>query len=131
MTMAGGGVPREKWFDEIGGPRGAAFAATALMQLQDSPVDVANYFTGEIQGFGLFNFHGVPRKTFYAVSYTHLRAHETVLDLVCRLLLEKKKNITDNTTDPFSYHPQAHTTTPILHRQRRTTFRLTTTCTHT
>src|SRR5665811_505236 len=24
-----------------------------------------------------------------AVSYTHLRAHETVLDLVCRLLLEK------------------------------------------
>ena len=29
-----------------------------------------------------------------AVSYTHLRAHETVLDLVCRLLLEKKKNDT-------------------------------------
>ena len=27
------------------------------------------------------------------VSYTHLRAHETVLDLVCRLLLEKKKQI--------------------------------------
>ncbi len=27
----------------------------------------------------------------YPVSYTHLRAHETVLDLVCRLLLEKKK----------------------------------------
>ena len=30
--------------------------------------------------------------TLEAVSYTHLRAHETVLDLVCRLLLEKKKN---------------------------------------
>ena len=30
--------------------------------------------------------------TSYAVSYTHLRAHETVLDLVCRLLLEKKKS---------------------------------------
>ena len=27
------------------------------------------------------------------VSYTHLRAHETVLDLVCRLLLEKKKAV--------------------------------------
>ena len=27
-----------------------------------------------------------------AVSYTHLRAHETVLDLVCRLLLEKKQD---------------------------------------
>ena len=31
-------------------------------------------------------------KKMKAVSYTHLRAHETVLDLVCRLLLEKKKN---------------------------------------
>ena len=32
-----------------------------------------------------------------AVSYTHLRAHETVLDLVCRLLLEKKNK--HNTQD--------------------------------
>src|SRR5665811_1747706 len=31
-----------------------------------------------------------PRRSFRPVSYTHLRAHETVLDLVCRLLLEKK-----------------------------------------
>ena len=30
------------------------------------------------------------------VSYTHLRAHETVLDLVCRLLLEKKKQHNTN-----------------------------------
>ena len=29
---------------------------------------------------------------YASVSYTHLRAHETVLDLVCRLLLEKKKH---------------------------------------
>ena len=28
----------------------------------------------------------------HPVSYTHLRAHETVLDIVCRLLLEKKKH---------------------------------------
>ena len=31
------------------------------------------------------------QRTTTPVSYTHLRAHETVLDLVCRLLLEKKK----------------------------------------
>ena len=31
-----------------------------------------------------------------AVSYTHLRAHETVLDLVCRLLLEKKNQSSQN-----------------------------------
>ena len=34
---------------------------------------------------------GVPHHGTLPVSYTHLRAHETVLDLVCRLLLEKKK----------------------------------------
>ena len=37
-----------------------------------------------------------------AVSYTHLRAHETVLDLVCRLLLEKKNIHILNT--PASLH---------------------------
>ena len=31
------------------------------------------------------------KRSIGSVSYTHLRAHETVLDLVCRLLLEKKK----------------------------------------
>ena len=37
----------------------------------------------------------IPDKTEWhnivAVSYTHLRAHETGRNLVCRLLLEKKK----------------------------------------
>ena len=33
-----------------------------------------------------------------SVSYTHLRAHETVLDLVCRLLLEKKNISTKGDT---------------------------------
>ena len=37
------------------------------------------------------------RRLPIAVSYTHLRAHETVLDLVCRLLLEKKTKTTNNT----------------------------------
>src|SRR5450756_2694177 len=34
---------------------------------------------------------GIRPGRVYAVSYTHLRAHETRHDLVCRLLLEKKK----------------------------------------
>ena len=38
--------------------------------------------------------HAGPGHPRDAVSYTHLRAHETVLDLVCRLLLEKKKTDT-------------------------------------
>ena len=52
------------------------------------------------------------------VSYTHLRAHETVLDLVCRLLLEKKKQRQDivdghsticKTTDRFDLTTSMHT----------------------
>ena len=55
----------------------------------------------------LFATYGVAGSAVSAgsgtVSYTHLRAHETVLDLVCRLLLEKKKN--------------KHTTPPIIQRE--------------
>eukprot|EP00826_Nyctotherus_ovalis_P032106 TRINITY_DN25926_c0_g1_i1.p1 TRINITY_DN25926_c0_g1~~TRINITY_DN25926_c0_g1_i1.p1 ORF type:complete len:353 (+),score=72.81 TRINITY_DN25926_c0_g1_i1:457-1515(+) len=36
-------------------------------------------------------YHKSCLKRYDAVSYTHLRAHETSLHLVCRLLLEKKK----------------------------------------
>ena len=39
-----------------------------------------------------------PPHTLGAGSYTHLRAHETVLDLVCRLLLENKNTNTLNTS---------------------------------
>src|SRR5665648_1157079 len=52
--------------------------------------------------FGIANNHCSPvRRSYFCiyfvpvscnpVSYTHLRAHETRHDLVCRLLLEKKK----------------------------------------
>ena len=40
------------------------------------------------------------------VSYTHLRAHETRSNLVCRLLLEKKKNFFNDTatTEIYTLH---------------------------
>ncbi len=41
--------------------------------------------------FALFQFGIKKIIKIILFSYTHLRAHETVLDLVCRLLLEKKK----------------------------------------
>ena len=56
----------------------------------DSILEVAwiKYFGSleyeELSGDISFDNNNVP------VSYTHLRAHETVLDIVCRLLLEKK-----------------------------------------
>ena len=45
---------------------------------------------------------GLFQRTAGPVSYTHLRAHETVLDLVCRLLLEKKKPYTTHHNDCFT-----------------------------
>ena len=54
------------------------------VELYDSAL---HYCTGKLnKGVRLFL-----QEYFDSVSYTHLRAHETVLDLVCRLLLEKKK----------------------------------------
>ena len=53
------------------------------------------------------------------VSYTHLRAHETVLDLVCRLLLEKKK-ITIKKKNTFLAHSTKQTT-HHLHRTAHST----------
>eukprot|EP00831_Metopus_contortus_P058104 TRINITY_DN50343_c0_g1_i1.p1 TRINITY_DN50343_c0_g1~~TRINITY_DN50343_c0_g1_i1.p1 ORF type:complete len:157 (+),score=24.24 TRINITY_DN50343_c0_g1_i1:30-500(+) len=42
---------------------------------------------------GIFFLFVIPMySALIPVSYTHLRAHETSLHLVCRLLLEKKKN---------------------------------------
>ena len=41
----------------------------------------------------LVDYENPDNNSFVAVSYTHLRAHETRHDLVCRLLLEKKKRI--------------------------------------
>ena len=50
--------------------------------------------------------HVTKRHVLRAVSYTHLRAHETVLDLVCRLLLEKKKLQTMCDITPFDIYIQ-------------------------
>ena len=73
-------------------PHGAAEAA-----LQQFGVNAqrcfGHSFAGEVRRdvrHGAGGEHGALHGV-QAVSYTHLRAHETVLDLVCRLLLEKKK----------------------------------------
>ena len=52
-----------------------------------SSAEVARYEKLELD----LDLHATFDNPFNPVSYTHLRAHETVLDLVCRLLLEKKK----------------------------------------
>ena len=51
-------------------------------------------------------------KNVSSVSYTHLRAHETVLDLVCRLLLETKNKYT--TINTYDYYIKTHTYTTTI-----------------
>ena len=75
MMKEGQGLVREQWSAEMGGPKGAAFAAWALISLQEAPVDAANFYTAEVQMFGMFNLNGVPRKNFYA-----FKAFRTLLD---------------------------------------------------
>eukprot|EP00657_Telonema_sp_P-1_P001846 TRINITY_DN14566_c0_g1_i1.p1 TRINITY_DN14566_c0_g1~~TRINITY_DN14566_c0_g1_i1.p1 ORF type:complete len:140 (-),score=3.96 TRINITY_DN14566_c0_g1_i1:12-431(-) len=58
---------------------------------QSRPHTATSISTAGLSGSPLQTSAPITPKT---VSYTHLRAHETVLDLVCRLLLEKKKNQT-------------------------------------
>ena len=48
--------------------RGAAFIAAVLVDLQDSPIDVANLYSGDSSPFGLFSRHGVPKTTFHAMK---------------------------------------------------------------
>ena len=83
MMLQGQGPDRERFYEQIGGAPGAAFSACALMFLQDSPVDVANYYMADNHGFGLFSFHGTPRKTFHA-----FKGFRLLLDTPLRLKAE-------------------------------------------
>ena len=61
-----------------------------------SKATVSNWLKDEVWSQEIYKTHKrraakENSKRIRTVSYTHLRAHETVLDLVCRLLLEKKK----------------------------------------
>ena len=70
------------------------------MCIRDRVIGCVNAFEAVGEVTHACPMHDVTGQAFdldiVAVSYTHLRAHETVLDLVCRLLLEKKNTPTAN-----------------------------------
>ena len=78
----------------------AAIASAVLGQVEEVIIIMAIVALNAVIGFSqeyraeqaIAALKKLAVPTVRAVSYTHLRAHETVLDLVCRLLLEKKKN---------------------------------------
>ena len=74
----------------------ACFRSRAVCIHADDRVAVHFQSQDEVVDGLSHRIEGVP------VSYTHLRAHETVLDIVCRLLLEKKT--THKKKKHHSYH---------------------------
>lgn len=58
---------RQRYYEAMAGVPGAAFIASALIELQDAPLDVGNLFHGEVGAFGIFNEFGVPQKNYYAL----------------------------------------------------------------
>ena len=73
------GEARERWYARQGGAEGAVFAACALIALQDSPLEIANFYSADNQPFGMFSFHGTPKKTYHV-----FKAFRTLLDLPIR-----------------------------------------------
>jgi hypothetical protein len=67
----------------MSGPAGAAFVVAALADLQDAPVDVANFFRAEPGAFGLFNEYGVPQ-----ANYSALLCFRRMLDCASRVAVE-------------------------------------------
>ena len=62
-------------------------SATKQSNFKQKALDKIGLDETQVNEIEPVNFEG-----WASVSYTHLRAHETVLDLVCRLLLENKNN---------------------------------------
>jgi len=63
---------REK-FDTMRGPKAAAFVASTLMLLQDCPLDMANYYTADVNPWGMFDSFGVPGKVYFTfVAFNRL-----------------------------------------------------------
>lgn len=67
---------KERHFAEMCGAGGAAFVTTTLLELQDTPIDLTNFFHGEIGAMGLFSEHGRPQKNYYGfLAFKHLIDH--------------------------------------------------------
>lgn len=67
ITKSGTPAARQRYYEEMAGAPGAAFVAAALVELQDAPVDVCNFYHGELGGFGIFTEQGVPLKAYQAL----------------------------------------------------------------
>jgi hypothetical protein len=71
---------RQRAVEQMSGVGGAAFIAASLIEFQDAPVDVANFFHGETGIFGLMTEVGAPTLNYYG-----MKAFAQMLDTPKRL----------------------------------------------
>ena len=58
---------RQRAADQMAGAPGGTFLAASLIELQDAPVDVCNFYHGETGSFGLFTEVGAPTRNYHAL----------------------------------------------------------------
>lgn len=75
ITRSGTPSGRQRHYGEMAGAEGAAFITTSLLELQDAPIDVCNFYHGELGQFGIFTEQGVPQKAYQA-----LRAFQALVE---------------------------------------------------
>ena len=64
-----GGEARRQADRTLTGPEGATFACAGLTAMQDSAVDMANYYTSSMMAyFGIFDLYGGRNKCYYALN---------------------------------------------------------------
>jgi len=64
------------WFARGCGGKGAAFAATVLMRLQDEPVDMTNFYTADTSAWSMFGQFGIRTPVYDAfAAFNELAKH--------------------------------------------------------
>lgn len=58
---------RQRGVEQMAGAAGGAFLVASLVELQDAPLDVVNFYHGETGIFGLFTEVGAPTRNYYAM----------------------------------------------------------------
>ena len=60
------GEQMTKFFSGIGSMQAAAYDACMLLAMEDTPVDMMNYYSGDNSFFGMFTTYGLPKRPYYA-----------------------------------------------------------------
>ena len=58
---------RQRGVDQMMGAPGGAFLVAALIELQDAPLDMGNFYHGDFGIFGMFTEVGAPTRNYYAM----------------------------------------------------------------